>query len=592
MGRSVLTGFLAGLGLVAVVLAVLSLVAPGPRPGGLDVAVLEPPPEPVPVPEPVPGQAQAEAPAMPAPEGEAAAVQPPAGEAPAAKGAAPPAVAPVAPEAPAAPSADESAAPAAAAPGDAGPATTAAPAPFAAGPSPEAAPAAGAPATAAPTEAAGATPPAVAAAAPVTPPAPDPLAVAAGALPRPGKEDGTPPAAPWVPAAPAAAPEGPAPDKDPGMQPRALVVVAGPSAAPAADRVAAAPAADPGRPRAPTAELLRATVPDPAPGPQEQPPPPARLAEAPAVAEAPPAAEAPAPSEDGMAPKLPVIISPEGKAGPRGTGDAPKPGLRNAAGVKVNRLPTIGGAGSGAGEDAPGAEAAPAPGSAPAPSDLPPVARFAAALDNPAGQPVLGIVLIDLGEDGGGLDPATIASLKAPLTVALDPGRSDAAARAATFRAAGFEVAILVPDLPAGASASDVEVLFQGWQSALPEAVALVTRPGSRAETDRRLVQHLVALAGAGGLGLVTGGSGLNPAAQLAGPAGVRHARALRWIDGKGENAEAVRRGLDRGAFAAEREGAALVIATTRPETVTALYGWLAEGGREILPGPATAVLK
>ncbi|OYX44304.1 MAG: hypothetical protein B7Z02_06015 [Rhodobacterales bacterium 32-67-9] len=305
-----------------------------------------------------------------------------------------------------------------------------------------------------------------------------------------------------------------------------------------------------------------------------------------------PAADAPA--TDGG----PVILDIAPRA-PIGASDAPQPGFRQAVpGVKVNRLPTVGGEAPAV--DVPGTEAetfSPAPipeivlDTPALPDEEMAVARFAARFDNPEAKPLLSVIIEDIGEEDGGVGPDALAAIGRPLTIAIDPERPDAAARAAVYRLAGHEVAILAPDLPAGATASDLEISYQSYVQVLPESVALLGVPDSSFQTDRRIAQHLVALLAADGRGLVSYARGLNPARQAAAGEGLPHADVYRDLDSGGENAATVTRYLDRAAFEAARQGKVVVTGTSAVDTVAALQDWIAAGAKDTAVGPVSAAM-
>lgn len=540
MIRGLLAGTVLG-GLVsALMLAVVSLVLP-PPPGLVRTPVAEPAPAPVPeqVPAPEP---------TPQPEPEPAAAPEPA------EGAAPPPAAAPVPEAgivevPAGSAfgqGRDDRAPEPPPPADPGPeigaaGAVAAPAADAAPQLPEVEPAA--PPAVAP-EPALRSEPAAPAPAPRAPAAEVPVAApAAIAAPAPPAVPAAPPAAPAPPAA-APGPEPAPPAPGPQLAPA-------PAAPAAPDSDTPPPAAVPG------------ASPAPAPLPRVLP-----QIDAAADAEAAPlAAPDPgqAPAVADLAPSLPVMP------------EAPQPGFAEAEGVRLNRLPQLG-----AEPATPVAD----------PAALPPdsaLARYRAAFEAPADRLLIGLLLLD--PETGGLPAAGLAALDLPATVALDPRRPDAAERMAALRAAGREVAILAAGLPDGATPADLEVNFAAWARRLPEAALVAETPAVPLQNSRALATQLVALAGAGGYGLVTHDAGLNTADQLAEAAGLPRAESYRVLDATTETEAAIRRTLDRAAFEAARTGRVLVAATASAETLDAIAGWLATRERDLAPAPASAVL-
>lgn len=386
--------------------------------------------------------------------------------------------------------------------------------------------------------------------------APAPASPAVPALTPPGAE-AAPQVAPQAPATigPVDAPAAPA-------QP----AVSGTPATPAPETAPAPGAATPGAPGAEASETAPAPadLPPPAPGTA-----PDRLLE--------PAAEpAPAPAPASIAPQ--PVTEPEAEVPAASTLPA-DPGLAEAPGVTVGRLPAIG--------DAP--EATPAP-EAPAETDLPPIRRFAAAFENPAGKPLFALILMDDGS--AALDRAQLAALPFPVTFVIDPLAATAAEAAATYRAAGHEVVMLASGIPAGAKASDIEQTFQSLGAALPQAVAAIDLAGGGFQDDRTRAAQVVPILKAQGRGLLTYERGLNAADQVARREDLPAALIFRQLDAEGEAGPVLRRYLDRAAFKAAQEGRVAVIGSTRPETVAAILEWTVEGrAASVTLAPVTAVL-
>ena len=450
----------------------------------------------------------------------------------------------------------------------------------------------------------------------------------APAAPEP-PESVAPPAIASAPAAEAAIPVPPAgtaaaPSLGTGETAEAPLPPAAVGAAPA-PVAAADPAALPEAVPAPAQPGTAPAEPDAAPeagpeaGPLSEPAPePAEVAEP-----APPASDLPATLDDAPVPPQeempaqdggPIIIGSAPDAPKTGFGQTMQPGFggpikpgfgQAVPGVKINRLPTIGAETPAAEPEfvpAPGEPpvAQPAPGASPGASLGEPPAgpqedtalrRYAATFDNPEQKPLVAVVLVDIGEAKGGVAPDAIAALGRPVTVAIDPAEAAAGARASVYRLGGDEIAILASDLPDAATPSDLEVSYQGMAGALPEAVAVVGRPDSLFQTDRRVAQHLVSLLASEGRGLVTFTGGLNPAGQAAEGEGLPHAAVFRDLDAEGENPATIIRYLDRAAFEAARSGAVVVLGTTAPETVAALEEWIAGGARGVAVGPVSAAM-
>jgi hypothetical protein len=97
---------------------------------------------------------------------------------------------------------------------------------------------------------------------------------------------------------------------------------------------------------------------------------------------------------------------------------------------------------------------------------------------------------------------------------------------------------------------------------------------------------------GAGGRGVLTWGTGLNAADQVARREHVPAAVAFRDLDADGETTPVIRRYLDRAAFKAAQDGRVTVVGRTRPETVAALLEWALEGrSATVALAPLSAVM-
>jgi uncharacterized protein len=421
------------------------------------------------------------------------------------------------------------------------------------------------------------------------PPAPDGQATVgqpaaeAPALPAPVSNDAQPPVpvVSQAPAVPGTAPEGqgdPVPPAPVTPAPETVAVDA--PTVPAADPVAAAPAspappegepalaapapapepdADPALPQAPapaTAEAAPAVPPADAPAPD-------------AVAEAsPPVPEAPAPAPEAPAPEAPAPDSAAGEPAPTLPG-RPQPGFASVVdGVRSDRLPRIGADPAPAPDTADAAEAPPAPGA----TDGPALQRNARPFENPEGKPPMAILLRD--DPDSGVDLAALAAGPVALTLVIDPTAPDAAARAALWRAAGQEVALLGDALPARGRGTDFEVAMESLAAAFPQALAVVESEGSPLPADRSGVAALVPALAARGFGLVTWDRGLNALDQAARRDGLPTATIFRTLDAGDEAAPVIRRYLDRAAFSAQQDGRVVVLGRLRPDTVAALQDW------------------
>lgn len=295
------------------------------------------------------------------------------------------------------------------------------------------------------------------------------------------------------------------------------------------------------------------------------------------------APEAPAALIPAPAPGDASATPPDAAAGAGGA--APEAGVagRVVPGVTILRLPGTSGTGTAnAGPDK-GAQAA---------AEAGPLRQYAASFTNPDNKPLLGILIFDQGVDGGGLDPAALASLPFPVTIAVDPQRGDASAVAASYHAAGAEVAILAGDLPDGSTASDVEVAYQAFTAALPDSVALVGKPGSPMVTGGLAAEHIAALLAADGRGLITYDAGLNDGRRAATKAGLPNAVIDKVLAVTDDNSGTVGRELDRAAFMAAQKGAAVIALPSTPEAVTSLVAWATgPSAKSVAVAPVSAVM-
>lgn len=246
----------------------------------------------------------------------------------------------------------------------------------------------------------------------------------------------------------------------------------------------------------------------------------------------------------------------------------------------------------------------PAPDIETAQSDVPdgdaiPLRRNALPFDDPEERPRLAIVLIDRGD--------TVISLEAlqgfpyPLTFAVDAARQDAAEASARYRAAGFEVMALV-DLAPDSSPQDAEVAMEVSLSAVPDAVAVMEGDATGFQASRAVSEQVTAILGQRGYGLVMLPNGLNTAQRQAARAGVPSATVFRDFDGAGQDAAAIRRFLDQGAFRAGQQASGLpvegegegviMLGRLRPDTISALLLWgLQDRAQRVALAPVSAVL-
>ncbi|UWQ97183.1 divergent polysaccharide deacetylase family protein [Rhodobacteraceae bacterium M385] len=373
----------------------------------------------------------------------------------------------------------------------------------------------------------------------------------------------------------------PAPDVAPASTAPQAPAMASDGAAPSLDTAPAAqPAVDAVAPAAITAEATDAEAPaSPASAP------------APSVASGPAALSEPATSETPQVSTalLPQVADaePEAPDTPRlpTVGEPEQPEEDAEQEVAASTLPTVSG-GSGLPTVAPliapvepevEAEAEAEAETEEVIADLPAIQAFATPFDEAETRPLMAVVLID--EPGSRIDLETLTRFSFPVAFAIDPLHPEAAARAAAYRAAGFEVVVLGSMIAEGATAVDTEVALAAALQTLPEAVAVIDTPEGRIQGDRPVLDATVGALAESGHGLLAFPRGLNAAEQTASRAGVPGATVFRFLDGEDQRATVITRFLSRAAFAAAQEGTVIVVGRTRPDTVTALFSW-ALGGR------------
>lgn len=227
---------------------------------------------------------------------------------------------------------------------------------------------------------------------------------------------------------------------------------------------------------------------------------------------------------------------------------------------------------------------------APIAEDAPAILRFAAPDTADAGAPRLSVVMLDMGLLD---DPVSaVSSIPFPVTIGIDPEAPNAAARAARWRDAGYEVAAMVR-LPAGARPSDVEVTYEAAFAALPEAVALLDAGGAGLNADGDVTAQALDHLAKEGRGLVALPHGLATPLRQARDRGVPAVEIYRDLGEVGQDDRVIRRFLDQAAFRARLQGQVTLLAELNPETITALTLWGNRAGREgVSPAPVSALLR
>ena len=232
------------------------------------------------------------------------------------------------------------------------------------------------------------------------------------------------------------------------------------------------------------------------------------------------------------------------------------------------------------------------------PEDNIPLRRNALPFDDPENRPRLAIVLIDRGDTVIGIE--ALRDFPYPLTFAIDAARPDATEASARYRDAGFEVMALV-DLAPDSTPQDAEVAMEVSLAAVPDAVAVMEGDATGLQASRTVSEQVTAILQQRGYGLVMLPNGLNTAQRQAARDGVPSATIFRDFDGAGQDAAAIRRFLDQGAFKAgqqagglqEAEGdGVIMMGRLRPDTISALLLWgLQDRAQRVALAPVSAVL-
>lgn len=171
-----------------------------------------------------------------------------------------------------------------------------------------------------------------------------------------------------------------------------------------------------------------------------------------------------------------------------------------------------------------------------------------------------------------------LAALEVPFTIALNPMDPTAPEAAEIYHEAGKEVVILAAGLPAGATASDLDVSLNAYFDALPRAVGVIDLPENGVARNAALLREVLPLLAQDGHGFLTFSGGLSQAGRSAEAAGVAHAEVFRVLDAGDESVFTIRRFLDRAVFQASQIGNVIVFGdATNEETLDAIEMWREE---------------
>ncbi|MCW1932471.1 divergent polysaccharide deacetylase family protein [Pararhodobacter zhoushanensis] len=253
---------------------------------------------------------------------------------------------------------------------------------------------------------------------------------------------------------------------------------------------------------------------------------------------------------------------------------------RQVEGVTVGRLARIG---------APvpeGSTAEPTPD--PADPGLSAAQRFAAQPAISGDERPLGVVLTD-----SAASQSAILALGVPVTVALDPYDADAPRRAAEYRSAGYEIALLAARMPALATPADLTVILDAWMRDFPETVALMDVPLNGVGANPTLARDLTAMLAVDGYAAIALRGGLDAFLQAAEDSDLPAVAVYREIDSAGQSEIAVRRMIDRAAFEALRRPGILIAGSADDRGLMTELADFAQGrGRSgVALAPASAVL-
>lgn len=293
---------------------------------------------------------------------------------------------------------------------------------------------------------------------------------------------------------------------------------------------------------------------------------------------------APSPTPDAASePPRVTVLTDDGAAEQAGVPGRPAARLTDNAGARSSRLPSI----------SSGSEAAQTPDPAPEPADdpsLPPIERYALDFDNPEDKPLMSIVLMDDGT--GRVDATALAEFPYPLTIAVDAEWDGAAQAMKTYRAAGFEVMMLV-GLPASATARDAETAFEVWRARLPQVVGVMEKPGLGLQGAKPAGEQLAGILASSGHGLLLYPNGFDTLRKMAAQDGVPAATLFRDFDAADQDPDVIRRFLDHAAFRARQSEGVVMAGRLRPETVQALLLWgLQDRASSVALAPISALLR
>jgi polysaccharide deacetylase 2 family uncharacterized protein YibQ len=220
----------------------------------------------------------------------------------------------------------------------------------------------------------------------------------------------------------------------------------------------------------------------------------------------------------------------------------------------------------------------------------PPPVRFGQEFVNPHGKPVMSIVLLDEGEF-----PLSalkqLYALPLPVSIAVDSGLPDAAARVAAYQGAGIEVMATLDPLVAG-SESGVAAMLGQILAEMGSIVGVLEGTEAALQRDRRLSDPLMSVLARSGHGLVTRAAALPTLSDKARRRGIPTASVFQRFDTAGPDSDLTSRYLREGAFQAVTEGTALMLGKLSPDALATLMAWrLQHHPADLVFAPVSAVL-
>ena len=212
-----------------------------------------------------------------------------------------------------------------------------------------------------------------------------------------------------------------------------------------------------------------------------------------------------------------------------------------------------------------------------------------------ADRPLLGVVLMDVGDQGLAVDK--LKKLNAPITIAIRVDDANASARALEYSAAGFEVIAMAPEnstaaLNVATTASQVKDAIDVVFTTVPNAIGLMDNAQASLQKNSRAAKEIVKFFVDTGHGLISNTKGINTLDREARAVDVRTAKVARTLDGNHESKAVIMRYLDRVSLDAGRDGAVIIQGTTAKETVATIAVWLLSSkGQSVTLAPVSAVL-